>query len=82
MRHTLPTDLELLVELAGAVGLDYQDAYYVWARTNDQEDVYVLVETVLYIAKMHRLPVCLALMAYQMRPNQYGEYHSTEWLTA
>ncbi|MBC8156186.1 MAG: hypothetical protein H7Z72_25140 [Bacteroidetes bacterium] len=82
MRHRLPTDLELLVELACAVDLDYQDAYYIWERANDQENVYLLVETVLYIAKMHRLPVCLAFIAYQMRPNWHQEYHSIKWLTA
>lgn len=82
MNHLLPTNTELLVELAAQADVDYLDAYYVWAEVNEQEDAYSIVETVLYVAKMHRLPVCLALIACQLKPNRYQEYKLTAWVTA
>ena len=82
MNHPLPTNLELLVELAAHAGLEYQDAYYVWAQVRSEKEAYLLVESVLYVAKMHKLPVCLALIAYQMTPYWHQKHYLPEWMTA
>lgn len=82
MKHPIPTDTELLVELAAQADLDYQDAYYIWAQVHQQEDAYLVVETVLYVARMHRLPICLAMIACQMRPNWPINHPLTEWIPA
>lgn len=82
MKHLLPTDPELLVELAAQAGLEYLEAYYVWSQVHDQADAYTIVEAVLYVARMHRLPVCLALLAYQMQPAAYPVYELSDWVTA
>lgn len=82
MKHLLPTDPELLVELAANANLEYQDAYSVWAQVHNQANAYLIVETVLYVARMHRLPVCLALLACQMQPSVYPVYQSAEWINA
>lgn len=82
MKHLLPTNLNLLVELAARANVDYYDAYAIWAQVYEREDAYPIVETVLYIARMHRLPVQLALMAYQRQPSWATEHVLTDCFTA
>ncbi len=66
MKHLLPTNVELLVELAASNDLEYEDAYFVWKRFYTRADAYMIVETVLYIAKTQRLSINLALTSFKM----------------
>lgn len=65
MKHLLPTNVELLVHLAATNDLEYEDAYFVWKRFYTRADAYMIVETVLYIAKTQRLSINLALTSFR-----------------
>ncbi|GAB2555902.1 hypothetical protein [Spirosoma areae] len=70
--NPLPTDVELLVQIAGQTGHEYADAYTVWWAYHQDPDAYLIVDTVLWIAQTRELSVGDALNAVQHIMDQFS----------
>jgi hypothetical protein len=70
--NPLPTNIGLLIKIANETGHTYDDAYAVWLVCHHQEEPYLIVDTVLWIAKRHRIHVMAAFELYQGVENLFG----------
>ncbi len=67
-----PTNIGLLTSIANETGHPYADAYAVWLLCYQHEEPYLIVDTVLWIAKRHTISVIDALELYQEVEDQFG----------
>ena len=68
MKNPLPTNLERMVFLVNDSGYSYDEVYVLWTCVYTRPDSYLIVETVLHIAKTYRLPVRAALSVWSRGP--------------
>ncbi|GAB3544809.1 hypothetical protein [Spirosoma fluminis] len=70
--NPLPSDIEQLVRIAHQTGHEYADAYAVWRIYQGHPDAYLIVDTVLWIAKNQDVAVMSAVRLYRDIENQLG----------
>jgi hypothetical protein len=70
--NPLPSDIEQLVRIARQTGHDYADAFTVWRIYEDHPEAYLIVDTVLWIAKNQQVAVMSAVKLYRDIENQLG----------
>lgn len=63
--NPLRVNIGQLAALADKTGHDYTDAYMVWELVHQHDDAYVVVDTVLWIAKRQHVHVLEALDLYK-----------------
>ncbi|AKD55315.1 hypothetical protein [Spirosoma radiotolerans] len=65
-------NIGLLSSIASDTGHEYTDAYAVWEMVRQHEDAYLIVDTVLWIAKRQQIHVLDALELYNGVENIFG----------
>ena len=63
--NPLRVNISRLAAIASKTGHDYTDAYAVWELVRQHDDAYVVVDTVLWIAKRQHVHVFDALELYK-----------------
>ncbi|AUD02901.1 hypothetical protein [Spirosoma pollinicola] len=71
--NPLPANIPLLVNIAKETGHTYADAFAVWQVCNHQKDAYLIVDTVLWIARRHNIAVMAAFDLYKGIEDQFGQ---------
>ncbi|WP_461132423.1 hypothetical protein [Spirosoma lituiforme] len=70
--NSLRVNIGLLANIASETGHDYTEAYAVWELVRQDDDAYVVVDTVLWIATRQRIHVLDALRLYRGIENLLG----------
>ena len=71
--NPIPANIDLLANLAEETGHAYADVYAVWQLCQHREESYLIVDTVLWIAKRQKIPVLAAFDLYQGIEDQFGQ---------
>ncbi len=71
--NPLPANINLLVNIANETGHTYADAFAVWQLCQHEKEVYLIVDTVLWIAKRHDISVMAAYDLYKGVEDQFGQ---------
>ncbi|MFD2571499.1 hypothetical protein ACFSUS_12695 [Spirosoma soli] len=70
--NPIPNDITQLAHIAAETGHEYADAYAVWMIYNRLPEVYLIIDTVLWIARNQGVPVKTAIELYQAIEDQFG----------
>jgi len=63
--NPLRANIGLLATIASDTGQDYTDAYTIWHLVRQHDDAYLVVDTVLWLAKRQEIHVLDALELYK-----------------